>query len=304
VNEGILFGLAAAIGFGASDTFAALVARRIGAIPAAVGSLLISLASLILVAVLLRPEIPADGQWIGPVLVLGAVTGVAYLCLVNALRLGPLSVISPLGASGGAVTVVLAVIVLGDRPGILEWLAVGITTTGAVLVAFVRTPGSRPRLNGPGPLFAIVAVLGYSVSVIGLQNPIRDVGWLPTLIAWRLANVAVAGTVFIVRRQTHRRPIVVPVMPSGDVVIVRDPLARRFALPIALLLAGVLESAGQVLRAFGLNVAPAWLVGLVNPLGPVVVISAGVLLLGERLGPSQWLGIGLVGAGIVLLAIS
>lgn len=199
MNEGILFGLAAAIAFGTSDTFAAVVSRHLGAIATAAGSLAISLASLILVAVILRPTIPSDPSWIPPVLLLGSITGVAYLCLVNALRLGPISVVSPLGASGGAVTVILAVLLLGDQPDPVEWLGVIVTTSGALLVAFVRTPGSRPHFGGLGPLFAMAAVLGYSAAVIGLQEPIRTVGWLPTLIVWRSASAAITGIVFLVR---------------------------------------------------------------------------------------------------------
>lgn len=40
-----------------------------------------------------------------------------------------------------------------------------------------------------------------------------------------------------------------------------------------------------------------------NSLGPIVFIMAGVLLIGEPLGPSPWLGVVLVGAGLFLLAI-
>lgn len=91
-------------------------------------------------------------------------------------------------------------------------------------------------------------------------------------------------------------------MPSGDVVIGEHAPTRSLTVPVALVLTGLLESAGQVLRAFGLAVAPAWIVGVVNPLGPVIVITAGVLFFGEHLGRSQWLGVALVGVGIVLLA--
>lgn len=304
MNEGLLFAIASAISFGASDSFAALVSRRLGAIQAATGILLVSLLSLVAVTALLRPAFPADWSWALPVVLLGGLTGIAYLSLVNALRLGPVSVVAPLTASTGAVVVVLAVILLGDRPGPLEWLAVAVTTAGAVLVALVRAPGERPRLNGPGPLFALVAVGGYAFSVIGLQSPIREVGWLQTLLLWRSANVVVAGAVLLA---THRRRLVaVPALPTGDVVVEAWPrLSRwRLALPVAMVLSGLLESGGQTLRAFALEVAPAWLPGVAGPLGPIVVIGAGVLLFRERLGRSQVAGIVLVGIGLVLLAIA
>ena len=67
---------------------------------------------------------------------------------------------------------------------------------------------------------------------------------------------------------------------------------------------GLLETAGQVSRALGLTVAPAWLIGLVTSLGPVVVISAGVVLLHERLSRAQLAGIACVGVGLVLLTLA
>jgi drug/metabolite transporter (DMT)-like permease len=305
VTEGLLFAVASALSFGVSDMFAALVSRRLGAIAAAAGILLVSFLSLVVVAVLTRPTFPDGWSWAVPVALLGVLTGFAYLSLVNALRLGPVSVVGPLGATGGAIVVVLAVVLLGNRPAPLEWTAVVVTTAGAVLVALVRAPGERPRLNGPGPLFALAAVGGYAFSVIGLQGPIREVGWLQTLVVWRAANVVVASTVFLAtsRRRAATQPAAA--LPSGDVVVPPLALSRwRLALPVALLLAGLLESSGQTLRAFALDVAPAWLVGVANPLGPIVVVTAGVLLFGERLRPPQLLGMGLVCVGLVLLSVA
>jgi drug/metabolite transporter (DMT)-like permease len=117
--------------------------------------------------------------------------------------------------------------------------------------------------------------------------------------------VIVAGTVFVAtrRRRTPAEPAAA--LPSGGVIVPAPALSRwRLALPVALLLAGLLESSGQTLRAFALDVAPAWLVGVANPIGPIVVVGAGVLLFGERLRPSQLVGIALVATGLVLLGIA
>ena len=195
MNEGILLGLLAALSFGTSDTFAALTSRRIGAIRAATGTLVVSLAAMIVVALLLRPALPADPGWIPPVFALGTLVGFAYLCLVNALRLGPISVVSPVFAGTGAATVVFAVLITGDQPALQEWVGVAAAGGGAILVALSGAAGRGggagvPRVAvGPGPLFALAAVLGYSISIILLQGPIRDVGWLPTLVVWRAGNL-------------------------------------------------------------------------------------------------------------------
>lgn len=301
MNEGILFGLAAAVCFGISDTIAALSSRRIGAIPTAVGVMVFGFVSLTVFAVFVRPKVPADMDWALPVVALGVLTGFAYLCLVNALRLGPISIVSPLGGSSGAVTVAIAVIFLGDRPRLQEWVALGVTTAGAITVALVRTPGARLRI-GSGPAFAGLAVIGYAISITGLQSSIRAVGWLPTLVVWRAASLVVTTAVFGFSAARVRRGD--QAVSSGDFNVVPAWLFRRmYGLPVALVLAGFLESAGQILRSFGLAVAPVWLVGIMSPLATIVVISAGVVLFGERLSRAQILGNLLVGMGLVLLAL-
>ena len=89
-----------------------------------------------------------------------------------------------------------------------------------------------------------------------------------------------------------------PGQPTSDVIV------AAATSPWRLVLSGMLESGGQTLRAFSLEIAPAWLSGVAGSLGPVVVVGAGVLLFGERLGRSQVAGIVLIGIGLVLLALA
>jgi chloramphenicol-sensitive protein RarD len=85
----------------------------------------------------------------------------------------------------------------------------------------------------------------------------------------------------------------------------RDRIAARLGRhPYSILVvAGFLETGGFVAFAYGLQVAAAWLVSLASSLGPIVTVSAGVLLFAERPRPVQWLGIGLVLAGVGLVAV-
>lgn len=312
MNEGLLFGLAAAVSFGTSDTFAALTSRRIGALRAATGTLGVSLVALIALAFAMRPALPADPAWAPPVVALGGIVGVAYLCLVNALRLGPIAVVSPVFAATGAATVVAAVVLIGDRPGLQEWFGLAAASFGAILVGLSGGPagGAGPRI-GPGVLFALAAVLGYSISIVLLQDPIRSIGWLPVLVAWRTGNLVVAAGVTLASRRRRPQPVAAPLEP--DVVPSRaagpaggELLDRfgRWGTAFGLVMTGLLETSGQAARALGLGVAPAWLIGLLTSLGPVVVVTAGVVLLHERLGVRQVAGIVLVGVGLVVLALA
>jgi drug/metabolite transporter (DMT)-like permease len=69
------------------------------------------------------------------------------------------------------------------------------------------------------------------------------------------------------------------------------------------LVAGVLDMAGLVVYAIGLERAETWLVGLASSLGPAVTILVAVAFLGERLRPIQWLGLVGIGAGMVFIAL-
>ena len=67
---------------------------------------------------------------------------------------------------------------------------------------------------------------------------------------------------------------------------------------------GVFDIAAFAIYAVGLAVAPTWLVGLASSFGPVIAIAYAVWRLGERPRPTQWLGLALLGAGVMVLAVA
>ncbi len=70
------------------------------------------------------------------------------------------------------------------------------------------------------------------------------------------------------------------------------------------MVAGVFDVAAFTAYAIGLQVAPTWLVGLASSFGPVLVVAYAVGRMGERLHRTQWLGLALLGAGVVVLAVA
>src|SRR6185295_3672423 len=93
----------------------------------------------------------------------------------------------------GAVTVVFAVIFLGERLTLAETIAVVIAGGGSLLAAVEFRGLKQVRLIGYGPLAALAAVvLGSAITVL-LQDPIRANGWVPTVIAERTGVALAAG---------------------------------------------------------------------------------------------------------------
>ena len=71
---------------------------------------------------------------------------------------------------------------------------------------------------------------------------------------------------------------------------------------VFLTLSGLATGASWICYFRALKLGPASLVAPVDKLSVVLVAVLGVILLGEKLDLSQWSGIGLITAGVVLLA--
>ena len=65
----------------------------------------------------------------------GAAGAVSWLFYFNALRLADVSRVAPIDKLSTPIAVVLAAILLRERPGVLNWLGVAVMVGGAYLVA-------------------------------------------------------------------------------------------------------------------------------------------------------------------------
>ncbi len=72
---------------------------------------------------------------------------------------------------------------------------------------------------------------------------------------------------------------------------------------VFLVLSGLATGASWICYFRALKLGPASLVAPIDKLSVVLVALFGVLLLGERLDPKQWIGVVLVGCGAILLAL-
>jgi drug/metabolite transporter (DMT)-like permease len=97
--------------------------------------------------------------------------------------------------------------------------------------------------------------------------------------------------------------IVTLTRPRGSDVLLAHagPLSGRAIVAGAA--AGVLDIVGFVAFVIGLEVAPTWIVGLASSFGPAVAVIVAVALWGERLRPTQWLGLAGIALGLVAVAL-
>lgn len=299
-SSGLLLGLGAALSWGLTDISGALGGRIVGSLRVLAGSQLIGLVVLVaisIVAVASGAEIPpADPRWVAVAAACGVVAMIAYLTFFTALGIGPISIVSPTVAAYGGLIVVLAVVVRGETLSTIEMFGALVATLGVMAVGFVVPAGGLlPRIRGPGIAFALVALVSFAVLTIVLADPIREVGWLPTMLVSRTTNVLLSLLLLtwaIVARPRILGPFLVSSGPG-------DPGRAR----VYIALAGLFDTIGLIFFAIGLEVAEVWLVGLASSLGPVVAVFYAVSFMGERPRPVQWVGLTAIALGILLVGL-
>ena len=228
---------------------------------------------------------------------LGSCVGGTFLCGYMALRLGPVSVVSPIGALSGAMTVVYSFWLLGERPGAVQWAGIPIAVLGAVLASVVIERGTKIRLVTWGPIFAMIGVLVGSISNAGLKIPIREgVDSSLTVITQRVFTVAVVLLVFVMfsRAAEQRRRRGASRFEASDQVRINWRTGWLLGL------VGLIDGVSFISFGYGLAYAPAWLIGIISQSGRVIAVVGGVMFFKERLHSLQWAGVGLVMVGVAM----
>ncbi len=291
---GLLFGLGAAVTWGITDVVASFGGQRLGSLRVLALAQVVAVAVAVGLAVALGDALPAD-PWVTVGAILVGLGGAgAYLSFFTALRIGPLSVVSPITAAYGGLSVVLAVLLLGETLSIQQAVGAAVATGGIVLAGLIFDGGLRSaRVVGPGVAFAIVALILFAVMTIGSAGLIQTAGWLPVLLIARLTNgLAAVGLLALATRWPSR--LTAPLLEA--------PLPRTQRAIAFGLLAGLFDVLGLVSFTIGLERAETWLVGLASSFGPAIAVLVGVALLRERPRRTQWLGLVLIGIGMVLVA--
>ncbi|MDQ3128674.1 MAG: DMT family transporter [Chloroflexota bacterium] len=299
MSIGLELGLIAALCWGSTDVSAAIAGRRLGSLRVAAIVQVTSLIAIVVICLIQGSWFPSRLDDILISIVTGVVAAGAYLSFFTALRIGPLSVVSPVVAAYGGLTVLLAVLVRGETLTLVQVVGAALATIGVILTGLVSDGGWRnARVAGKGIGFAIVALVCFAVLTIGLAGPIRSAGWLPVLLVARIANAATVFTVLVVV-YTFRPRAAAPLL-SGSTDRVPGLLVVAVLAAVA---GGALDIAGFVAFAIGLEQAPAWIVGLASSFGPVVSVIVAIVLWHEKLQPSQWLGLAGIGLGLAAVAL-
>jgi drug/metabolite transporter (DMT)-like permease len=229
------------------------------------------------------------------------------LLLYAALAIGPMSILSPLGAVISAVFPVLwAILITGE---ILQWfgyVALGVGAIAIVLIAFTPEKDAvKPRLRGI--VFASISGILIGLFLIVMKQVPEGAGVYP-LVFNRFVNItimfsAVGGMALI--RWAHKRGYFGRDGNARADLVVGDNGALDYKKGILLALGcGVLDSLGNALLLFGIQAGSLSVMSVLTAMYPAGTIILAAIVLREKITKLQLFGMVLALAAAGLLAVS
>lgn len=225
-------------------------------------------------------------HWLWLAAVSGALQIAYFLLLQKSYSLGDVSLIYPVArGSGPLIAIILAVLVLGERPSPLGLVGAGVVIFGVLITGLAGLNAGTP-VNTSGILLGLA--VGAMIALYTLWDGAAvTVGSMPAVgLFWGslLFQVAIMGP-FALRQR-------------GDLVVAAKTQWR------AILTVGVLSPAAYILVLLAIQLAPISSIAPAREVSVVLVSIAGWWLLGEQHPAQRLLGAGVVLAGIGLIAVS
>ena len=279
----VLLGVLVALSFGTGD----FVGGRASARASVLGTLVVSQACSLVGAIVLVVFI--DGTFTNDDLVLGACAGafnvVGLGLLYHSLATYRVSVVAPITAVLAALVPVAWGFVQGERPSALVVCGIVLAIVAGALIA--RERDEQHGSFAAGAVVAALSGVALGTSLVFFAETTSDSGMWPALSA----RATAAALVWLLAL------VLVLVLGKAMPAIPRN---RTFGLAVA---AGVLDVAATALLLLAVRRGLIVVVAPVASLAPGFTVVLAWLLLGERLGSVQRLGLVLAFAGIVLVSV-
>lgn len=224
-------------------------------------------------------------HWLPWAAVSGAMQVIYFLTLQRGYRLGDVSVVYPLArGTGPLLAVVLAILVLGERPSWLGLLGAGVVIAGVLVIGFAGGR-SQARGNRAGILYGLLVGVMIAIYTLWDATAVTVGGMPPVGFYW--------GSVVF------------------QLLLLATPALRRWPEPlqvarrhwIAVLLFGILSPLAYMLILVAIQLAPVSIIAPAREVSVVLVGLAGWLLFREPHPVQRLIGAAVVLAGIVLLAL-
>jgi drug/metabolite transporter (DMT)-like permease len=285
---GVLLGIAAAISWGLGDYLITRLTRRVGTSRAL---LAIQIFSALAWAALLVSKWPATGGAadVGWLLAAAACHVIGLVFVYRAFEIGTLSIVSPISAGFAVVTALLSM-ASGERPPALTLIGAGLLVGGVVLAT--RTPSDASgTASGSirGVPEALLSALGFGAMFWIFYFHVQPhLGFALPLVVLKVAAMGSSFALLVWSGARDPRPST-PVFSVGTLGLAAAAAAADTAAWLAYI-GGTASTYATVVTALA-------------SLFSVFTVLLAWRLMRERLAPHQWIGVGTVLLGILLVSV-
>lgn len=277
---GILLAFSAALVYGAADFLAGLATKRSAVWTVVVLTSFVGLVTALVLVLLVSPG-PPPARDIEIGLLIGVASGSGLAAFYQGLAVSRMSVVAPITAVLAAVVPVIYGVLRGENLSVAGFIGIALALVAVFLVsrASDEDVAGQPEPARSGWLYGLAAGFAFGVIFVLLAMTSRGV-W--PLVASRCVNIALIGTLALV---------------TGRL----SPPARTTYWMI--LVAGSFDMIANVTYLIALRYTLVSIAAVVTSLYPASTVMLARIVLHERLGAVQWLGVACALVGVVLLSI-
>jgi len=287
VTSGIFFGIISMLGWGIGDFAIALASRKVGILKSLFYNYLVGSFFLIIFFYFVKLPFTVTSTSF----ILSFIGGVLHLFAAfffyKGLRVGKISLVSPIASSYSLVIVLAAIIFIKETLSLIQLVAIGQIIIGNFLISanikdlILHT---KFKKNDPGIPYAFLTMFMWGIGFLFINQAVKISGpFIPNLILYITGLVLFSFYIFIKN---------VPV----SINLERSTLTYILVNGAGSALAYTCYSLG-----IGKNLA-----SVISPIAssfPLITVSLSLVLLKERISIGQFVGILLTMAGIIILSL-
>ncbi len=272
-----VYGLCAGIAWGAGDFSGGFATRRSNVLLVVLWSQLIGAAALVVLAVEMAADMPQLDH-----LIYGGAAGIfgvfGLAALYRGLALGRMGIVAPISAVTAAVIPIAVAAFSEGLPGNLQLMGFGL----AVLAIWALSHSRRTtKIHSHELVHAVASGLGFGMFFVFIDR-VSSQAILWPLVAARGTSITGLLLLVNIRGEFH--------------------LPKKNQLGL-MALVGLFDAAGNTFFALATRVGRLDISVVLSSLYPAATVVLAWLILKERLTSSQWTGLAITAASLVLISL-
>jgi len=281
----VIFGSFAMIGWGLSDFLSKGIVGRIGVYRLVLYTEILGILPFTLFIFVGDAPWSANISGIKLAFLSGIVHVVTMFSFYSAVRLGKLSLVSPINASWGIVPIMISMLFLGEKLRFSDSILISIIVLGVIVISLHPGHDQKPKQN-LALFLALISALGAGLNAIILKYVALNIGQISAVFYLRLFALILMSPLALLPSQRSQ------LMP-------RDINPRQWSL---LIMIGMLNTIAFLAYVKGLTEGYISIVSPVAAASPVVTVVLAGILLKERIRIHQGIGVAMVLVSVILLS--